>query len=121
MLIRFSSRRRNDRGFRPLNYRHIFHAGNVCDVVKHAVLALLIERLREKEKPFCLIDTHAGIGLYDLQDARARWPFVAMWDNHEYSWLGWQGLQVFDGKTRPPQSRKVAANQAPLGSRDAAG
>jgi alkaline phosphatase D len=48
----------------------------------------------------------------DLQDARARWPFVAMWDNHEYSWLGWQGLQVFDGKTRPAQSRKVAANQA---------
>jgi alkaline phosphatase D len=48
----------------------------------------------------------------DLQDARARWPFVAMWDNHEFSWLGWQGMQVFDGKTRPAQSRKVAANQA---------
>ena len=48
----------------------------------------------------------------DLQDARARWPFVSMWDNHEFSWLGWQGLQVFDGKTRPAQSRKVAANQA---------
>ena len=33
----------------------------------------------------------------DLQDARARWPFVNMWDNHEFSWLGWQGLQKFDG------------------------
>jgi alkaline phosphatase D len=48
----------------------------------------------------------------DLQDARARWPFVNMWDNHEYSWLGWQGLQKFEGKTRPAQTRKVAANQA---------
>ena len=48
----------------------------------------------------------------DLQDARARWPFVCMWDNHEYSWQGWQAMQVFDGKTRPAQTRKVAANQA---------
>lgn len=48
----------------------------------------------------------------DLQDARARWPFVSMWDNHEFSWLGWQSLQQFDGKTRPAQTRKVAANQA---------
>jgi alkaline phosphatase D len=48
----------------------------------------------------------------DLQDARARWPFVNMWDNHEFSWKGWQGLQKFDGITRPAQTRKVAANQA---------
>ena len=48
----------------------------------------------------------------DLQDARARWPFVSMWDNHEFSWLGWQAFQQFEGKTRPAQSRKVAANQA---------
>ena len=48
----------------------------------------------------------------DIQDARARWPFVAMWDNHEFSWLGWQGLQKFEGQTRPAQTRKVAANQA---------
>src|SRR6185437_313252 len=48
----------------------------------------------------------------DLQDARARWPFVCMWDNHEFSWQGWQSLQVFEGRTRPAQTRKVAANQA---------
>jgi alkaline phosphatase D len=48
----------------------------------------------------------------DLQDARARWPFVNMWDNHEFSWLGWQSLQEFGGVTRPAQTRKVAANQA---------
>jgi alkaline phosphatase D len=48
----------------------------------------------------------------DLQDARALWPFVNMWDNHEFSWQGWQGLQKFDDVTRPAQTRKVAANQA---------
>lgn len=48
----------------------------------------------------------------DLQDARARWPFVAIWDNHEFSRAGWQSLQVFEGQTRPAQTRKVAANQA---------
>ena len=48
----------------------------------------------------------------DLQGARARWPFVSMWDNHEFSWKGWQGLQKFDESTRPAQTRKVAANQA---------
>lgn len=48
----------------------------------------------------------------DIQDARARWPFVTMWDNHEFSWKGWQGVEQFDGKNRPAQSRKVAANQA---------
>lgn len=48
----------------------------------------------------------------DLQDARARWPFVCMWDNHEFSWLGWQSLQKFQGVTRPAQTRRVAANQA---------
>jgi alkaline phosphatase D len=35
-----------------------------------------------------------------------------MWDNHEFSWLGWQSLQKFQGVTRPAQTRKVAANQA---------
>ncbi len=48
----------------------------------------------------------------DLQDARARWPFVNMWDNHEFSWRGWQSLQRFHDENRPAQTRKVAAYQA---------
>ena len=48
----------------------------------------------------------------DIQDARARWPFICIWDNHEYSWQGYQGIQVFKGEARPAQTRKVAANQA---------
>jgi 23S rRNA (adenine2030-N6)-methyltransferase len=50
-----------------MNYRHAFHAGNHCDVLKHAVLCLVLERLRSKDKPFAVLDTHAGRGLYDLE------------------------------------------------------
>ncbi len=47
----------------------------------------------------------------DLQDARARWPFICVWDNHEFSWKGWQSQQDIGG-VRPAQKIKVAANQA---------
>ena len=49
-----------------MNYRHAYHAGNFADVLKHAVLALVIEHLKQKPAPFRVIDTHAGIGVYDL-------------------------------------------------------
>jgi alkaline phosphatase D len=48
----------------------------------------------------------------DLQDARARWPFVAIWDNHEFSWQGRQSILKQGDAGRPGQSVKVAANQA---------
>lgn len=48
----------------------------------------------------------------DLQDARARWPFVCMWDNHEFSWQGRQSILQAGGPPRPGQTVKVAANQA---------
>jgi alkaline phosphatase D len=74
------------------------------------------EKINDFHIPTTLADYRAVYRAYlhdpDLQDARARWPFVSMWDNHEFSWLGWQGLQMFNGQTRPAQSRKVAANQA---------
>ena len=49
-----------------MNYRHAFHAGNFADVLKHIVIARIISHLLEKPAPFRVIDTHAGIGLYDL-------------------------------------------------------
>ena len=49
-----------------MNYRHAYHAGNIGDVLKHAVLARLILYFRHKDKAFRIIDTHAGIGQYDL-------------------------------------------------------
>jgi len=48
----------------------------------------------------------------DIQDARARWPFVSIWDNHEFSWQGYQSVMVFGGKARPGARMKVLANQA---------
>lgn len=55
-----------------MNYRHIYHAGNFADVLKHAVLALLIRYLQKKEAAFRVLDTHAGIGLYDLSSPDAQ-------------------------------------------------
>lgn len=55
-----------------MNYRHIYHAGNFADVLKHAVLARLVTYLQQKEKPFRVLDTHAGIGLYDLSSEEAQ-------------------------------------------------
>jgi alkaline phosphatase D len=48
----------------------------------------------------------------DLQEARARWPFVAIWDNHEFSWQGWQSIVKAGRFEQPGQSIKIAANQA---------
>ena len=74
------------------------------------------EKIEDFHIPTTVDDYRAVYRAYlhdpDLQDARARWPFVPMWDNHEFSWQGWQSLQVFDGMTRPAQTRKVAAMQA---------
>jgi alkaline phosphatase D len=74
------------------------------------------EKITDFHIPTTLDDYRAVYRAYlrdpDLQDARARWPFVNMWDNHEFSWLGWQGIQDFEGQSRPAQTRKVAANQA---------
>jgi 23S rRNA (adenine2030-N6)-methyltransferase len=49
-----------------MNYRHIYHAGNFADVMKHCILISLVQAMQRKEKPFCYVDTHAGIGYYDL-------------------------------------------------------
>jgi alkaline phosphatase D len=74
------------------------------------------EKIQDFHIPTTVDDYRAVYRAYlhdpDLQDARARFPFVPMWDNHEFSWLGWQSLQVFDGATHPAQTRKVAAMQA---------
>src|SRR5450631_2004444 len=74
------------------------------------------EKIRDFHIPTTVDDYRLAYRVYlhdpDLQDARARWPFVNMWDNHEFSWKGWQGLQKFGNTTRAAQTRRVAANQA---------
>jgi 23S rRNA (adenine2030-N6)-methyltransferase len=50
-----------------VNYRHAYHAGNFADVMKHIVLARMIEHLKIKPSPFQLLDLHAGSGIHDLR------------------------------------------------------
>lgn len=49
-----------------LSYQHLYHAGNLADVHKHAALAWVLDYLTQKEKPLTYIETHAGRGVYDL-------------------------------------------------------
>lgn len=54
-----------------LSYLHAFHAGNHADVLKHGVLAMVLDYMIRKDKPFLYVDTHAGAGHYDLGSERA--------------------------------------------------
>ena len=54
------------------SYRHVFHAGNHADVLKHAILVAILRHLAQKDKAFWVFDTHAGAGLYRLDAAQAR-------------------------------------------------
>ena len=63
------------RAFYPapmLSYRHAFHAGNHADVLKHLVLMHCIEHMNSKDKPYTLVDSHAGAGFYALDAEQAR-------------------------------------------------
>lgn len=55
-----------------LSYRHGFHAGNFADVLKHSLIALVINALKQKDKPFVYIDTHAGAGKYSFKSEFAQ-------------------------------------------------
>jgi 23S rRNA (adenine2030-N6)-methyltransferase len=55
-----------------LAYRHAFHAGNHADVLKHLVLVHVLHRMATKDKPYTLIDTHAGAGGYALEGRHAQ-------------------------------------------------
>ncbi|KFZ30539.1 hypothetical protein IDSA_08345 [Pseudidiomarina salinarum] len=54
-----------------MNYRHSYHAGNFADVLKHSLQMICLDYLRQKDKPFWVLDTHAGIGMYDLRGEQA--------------------------------------------------
>jgi 23S rRNA (adenine2030-N6)-methyltransferase len=54
-----------------LSYQHAYHAGNLADVHKHALLSTMLDYLTAKEKPLTYLETHAGRGLYDLSGAEA--------------------------------------------------
>lgn len=53
-----------------LSYQHEYHAGNLADVLKHTCLCLILDSLCKKEKPFTIIDSHSGAGIFSLDDER---------------------------------------------------
>src|SRR6185312_15484923 len=55
-----------------MNYRHVYHAGNFADVLKHTALCELLRLLTAKDKKLFVLDTHAGAGGYDLGGNLAR-------------------------------------------------
>jgi 23S rRNA (adenine2030-N6)-methyltransferase len=55
-----------------MNYRHAFHAGNFADVFKHIMLTRILDYLKRKPAPMRFIDTHAGIGGYDLSSEESQ-------------------------------------------------
>ncbi|WP_446808769.1 23S rRNA (adenine(2030)-N(6))-methyltransferase RlmJ [Methylomonas sp. 2BW1-5-20] len=72
-----------------LSYRHGFHAGNFADVLKHSLLTLVVNALKQKEKPFVYIDTHAGAGKYSFKSEFAqktgeyRHGIARLWDSQD--------------------------------------
>lgn len=74
------------------SYRHAFHAGNHADVLKHVILIQLLSYMNQKDTPYMVVDTHAGAGVYNLDDAFAS-------KNAEYE----SGItRLWDRKDLPP-------------------
>src|SRR5262249_16596336 len=92
--------------------RKQYYARQVRDVVRYPSG----EKNKDFHVPTTVDDYRAVYKAYlhnpEIQDASAHFPFVPIWDNHEFSWLGWQSFQNFGDKNIPAQTRKVAANQA---------
>lgn len=91
-----------------MNYRHAFHAGNFADVVKHAVFAWCIQRLVQKDAPVRVIDTHAGVGAYDLASEEAQrnpeWK-----DGVARVWSSWRSASEEARRALQPWMSAVAA------------
>ncbi|MGO9173343.1 MAG: 23S rRNA (adenine(2030)-N(6))-methyltransferase RlmJ [Rhodomicrobium sp.] len=78
-----------------MNYRHVYHAGNFADVLKHIVLVLCLDYLLQKDGALCAIDAHAGAGLYGLDSEEAL--KTREWEN---------GIGCIAGAADPPADLK---------------
>lgn len=103
-----------------MNYRHAFHAGNFADVIKHAALVAVLAHAARKDKGFCVIDTHAGAGLYNLgsneaartgeaENGVARLAGIAETSGLPATLLTWRDCVEKEGPQRYPGSPRIAA------------
>lgn len=101
-----------------LSYQHAYHAGNLADVQKHALLAWALNYLTLKDKPVSYIETHAGRGLYRLTGPEAEKTGEAAqgilahadWfpEDHPYA-RALQDCRVMNGEDTYPGSPLIAA------------
>jgi 23S rRNA (adenine2030-N6)-methyltransferase len=96
-----------------VNYRHSFHAGNSADVFKHIVLSCVLQSLHKKDSAFCVVDTHAGSGLYPLKKTGEFQQGIGLlWPERE-SWPAltryWAIVEKFN-----PQGKLVCYPGSPL-------
>lgn len=87
-----------------LSYQHAYHAGNLADLHKHALLATALDYLTRKPKPLTYIETHAGRGLYRLASPEARKTGEAA-----------QGIEAHEDWLPPPLARALALTRATHG------
>lgn len=78
-----------------MNYRHGFHAGNFADVLKHVIATAIVDYLAKKDAAFCVLDTHAARGSYDLVAGQAE-------RTREYEGGIGRLMSVANGETVPP-------------------
>jgi 23S rRNA (adenine2030-N6)-methyltransferase len=89
-----------------LSYQHLYHAGNLADVHKHALLAVALDYMVRKDKPLTYLETHAGRGLYDLSAPEAlRTGEAAQGIGRVAGWFG----------ADHPYARAIAATRAARG------
>lgn len=115
-----------------MNYRHSYHAGNAADVFKHIVLVFVLRALHKKDTPFCVLDTHAGSGVYELErpgefetgvgvvwPERAEWPVLTDYFSVVEKINGRGGIRYYPGSPfiirdyLRPQDRAVFMEQQP--------
>lgn len=72
-----------------LSYQHIYHAGNLADVHKHALLSAMLDYLTRKDKPLSYLETHSGRGLYALDALEAQKTGEAAQGIQRIEPLGW--------------------------------
>ncbi|MDP1668453.1 23S rRNA (adenine(2030)-N(6))-methyltransferase RlmJ [Phaeovulum sp.] len=92
-----------------LSYQHLYHAGNLADVHKHALLAVMLDYLTAKDKPLSYIETHAGRGLYALDAPEALKTGEAAEGIARVERLGWFA-------PAHPYARALAATRAAHGA-----
>ncbi|HEX9857638.1 MAG TPA: 23S rRNA (adenine(2030)-N(6))-methyltransferase RlmJ, partial [Paracoccaceae bacterium] len=89
-----------------LSYQHLYHAGNLADVQKHAILCYMLDYLTQKDKPLSYVETHAGRGLYHLDAEEALKTGEAA-----------QGISVLEQRLSPshPYRQRLAETRAQHG------